>query len=126
MTGFYYLASPYRAHRDGMEAAFEAAAKMTARLIDARVEVYSPIVHSHPASRWVESAPPEGDFWLARQIPFLEAATGLIVATMPGWLESSGISFERQFNRAANKPEWYVPEDFNADSLSTRIARRHV
>ena len=112
MSGFYYVCSPYRSYPGGMDAAFKAAAKFTARLIDAKVEVYSPILHAHHAARYVRLAPPEGDFWLDRQIPFLEAAQGLIIACMPGWLDSSGIRFERTFNADAKKPERLLPVDF--------------
>ena len=110
VSGFYYIATPYRAYPGGMEAAFKRAAKVTAQMIDAGVEVYSPIVHSHPTSKFVRLAPPEGDFWLERQIPFLQAAAGLIIVCMPGWLDSGGIKFERRFNADAGKPEWLLPE----------------
>jgi hypothetical protein len=107
----WYLASPYRGHPDGVEQAFVDATKMAAKLLDMGFEVYSPIVHSHPLSFHVESAPQESDWWLDRQIPFMEASCGIIIGIIPGWDVSKGIAFERDFFKKAGKPErfaqWY-------------------
>lgn len=102
---FYYLATPYRAYPHGLDAAAEAAERLAASLLDLGVEVYSPIAHSHNIARHVLSAPPISDYWLERQKPFLCACVGVIVATqLEGWDSSSGIEFEIDFARRANKP----------------------
>lgn len=115
MAGYrpVYLATPYRAFPGGLDAAALAAARLAARLIDAGIEVYSPVTHHHEIEKHSQFSPGD-DFWLMRQKPFLRAARGIIVATMPGWEDSSGIQFERTWMEAAGKPEWLLDPDFEA------------
>lgn len=102
---YFYVATPYRAHPDGLDAAADAAERFTAELLDAGIEAYSPIAHTHHLAKHVRTADPRSDFWLERQKPFLAAARGVIVAThMPGWDKSSGIRFEIEYALSAGKP----------------------
>lgn len=117
---YWYLASPYRGHPHGFEAAAAEAARWAAWLVDVGIEIYSPIVHSHPIAQFVKTAPPEGDpgsgsgagFWLERQVPFMAAAAGLLVAHIEGWSCSTGIAWERDWFRAAGRPIHDVPRDW--------------
>lgn len=123
---FWYLASPYRGHPGGFDAAMEEATRYAARLIDLGIEVYSPIVHSHPAAQFVKTAPPEGDFWLHRQLPFMAAACGMLVAHMPGHDKSAGIAWERNWFKAAGKPTVAIPRTIFEDdggALAATLAR---
>lgn len=104
----WYLATPYRAHPDGLEQAFVDAKELSARLIDMGFEIYSPIVHSHPIAPLVQSADPNSDFWLERQLPMMHAAWGIIIAKLPGWETSSGMKFELAFFRDAGKQMAWV------------------
>ncbi len=103
IPGFWYVATPYRGHPAGLEAGFEAACRYTAALMDAGVEVYSPIAHSHPISQFTR-ADPKSDYWLQRQLPYMAAARGMIIAKIPGWNRSSGIQFEKDWFSARGRP----------------------
>lgn len=118
-TPYWYLATPYRGHSHGFDAAAAEAAVWAAWLIDSGVDVYSPIVHSHPIAQYVTMAPPENDFWLARQVPFMVPAAGLLVAHIAGWERSTGIAWEREWFKAAGKPIHDLPLLGNTEPLLT-------
>lgn len=123
VPAYWYLATPYRGHPAGFAQAMDDAARWAAWLIDVGVEVYSPIVHSHPAAQYVKTAPPEGDFWLDRQVPFMAAAAGMLVAPLPGWERSSGIAWERQWFGNAGKPILdLLPTMLGGDGTELRTA----
>lgn len=108
MSAYLYLASPYRAHPLGYDAAAHEAAAVAGWLIDRGVEVYSPIVHGHHIGRYVTAADNGSDFWLDRQLPFITAAGGIIVCQMAGWESSAGIAWERKLFAEQGKPEWLL------------------
>jgi hypothetical protein len=127
MAGFFYLATPYRGfiapkrHSTGeawgpamsLQLAFDAAAKLSARLLDAGVDVYSPIAHSHPIAPFVSSFDGYSDKWLSLQEPFMSAAKGLLIGLLPGWDTSSGVAYERRHFAFHEKPEFLLEPDFS-------------
>jgi hypothetical protein len=126
MAGFFYLATPYRGfiapkrHSTGeawgpamsLQLAFDAAAKLSARLLDAGVDVYSPIAHSHPIAPFVSSFDGYSDKWLSLQEPFMSAAKGLLIGLLPGWCTSSGVAHEWTYFIQHKKPVCLVDPDF--------------
>ncbi len=105
MNKFWYLATPYTKYPGGHEQAFEDAAKWAAFLLDCGMSVFSPIVHSHPLSKYVKKANnTDHRFWLDTDRPFMEAACGMIVVQLPGWEKSDGIAEEIEIFCAAGKP----------------------
>lgn len=110
MKTFWYLASPYSRQPD-KEEAWKQARWATARLVKAGLNVFSPILHSHPIA--VEGVEGGHEFWVDFvDRPFMEAATGLIVLTVSGWERSEGIAAEVTYFRNANKPILEMaPED---------------
>lgn len=111
---FWYLATPYSGYPDGIEAAFEAASRAAAYLIECGVRLYCPIAHTHPIAIHGELDPLDHTIWLPADGPFMDAAMGLIVVKMKGWEESKGIAIEiKKFGEAA-KPILYMEwEDDN-------------
>lgn len=101
---FVYLASPYTLYPGGLDAAFHAAAREAARLIDAGHRVYCPIAHCHPISLYTADDATDGNFWLERQWPFAVAAAGLVIAKLDGWESSRGVREEWRWFLAAGKP----------------------
>jgi hypothetical protein len=102
--GFYYLATVYSKHPDGLEAAFAEAAKEAARFLLAGIPVFCPIAMSHPIAVHGGLGATDHEFWMKADRPFMQAAKGLIVCRMPGWEESRGIAEEIEAFRAAGKP----------------------
>lgn len=104
----YYLATPYTKYEGGIEAAFEAAAAITARLVKANLSVYSPIAHAHPVAVHGGIDPLDHSIWLDFDLRMMRAADCLIVAQMQGWRESFGVSQEIKFFQNAGKPILYL------------------
>ena len=105
---FWYLGSPYSKYPAGLEAAFREACRNTAVLVRAGIRVYSPIAHTHPVAIHGEIDPFDHSIWLPADQPFMDAACGLIVCRMDGWLDSHGIGEELKTFEAAGKPIVYM------------------
>jgi hypothetical protein len=101
---FHYLGTPYSRFKGGLDAAFRMASEATAKLIRARVPVFSPIVHSHPVAQMGGLDPLDWQLWLAEAEPFIRAACGLLIYKAPGWRRSFGIAQEVKAFRAMKKP----------------------
>jgi nucleoside 2-deoxyribosyltransferase len=110
MSEFLYLATPYTKYPYGHEAAFLMACRQAALLLRNGVKVYSPIAHMHSVAIHggmdISYATP----WMEIDLPFMEAAKGIIVCRMTGWDVSHGVTCERQVFEAAGKPViWMDP-----------------
>ena len=90
----YYLATPYSKYRFGLEAAFKEAAILQARLVKYGLDVYSPIVSSHPIAIHGSIDPLDHSFWLPFNQPMMDRCEALLVAHMEGWEDSRGIKHE--------------------------------
>lgn len=108
MGGLWYVASPYTLYPAGIEHAFEKVAALTGRLILHRVAAFSPIVHSHIVAASANIDPLDHSIWMRMDEPLMNAASGLIVATMPGWATSYGVGVEIETFRKAGKPIVYL------------------
>ncbi|MEP6826877.1 MAG: DUF1937 family protein [Aestuariivirga sp.] len=107
----YYLATPYTNFGYGHTAAFAEAARCAADLIRQGVNVYSPIVHSHPIAELGGLDPVNHDLWMGVDRAFMERCDGIIVATMKGWDSSKGVMFEIDwFTKAGKSVRYYDPK----------------
>lgn len=88
-----YLASPY-SHPDRVvrKWRYRMACHGTARLLEAGHLVYSPIVHSHPLTRF--RLPAEWDYWRRLDEAMLRRCDALAVLRLPGWEQSVGVQAE--------------------------------
>lgn len=105
---FYYLATVYSIHPEGIHAAFEMAARAAVDLVKAGVLVFSPIVHTHPLAVVGCMDPYDHDIWIPIDTPMMEAASGLIVLKSNGWLKSKGIKMEIKKFREDGKPIFFM------------------
>lgn len=107
MSELQYLASPY-SHKDAWmrELRFRAISRVAGALKTERgIDTFCPIAHSHPISEELTNVDPtDHDFWLGWDNHFNDACAGLIVAMIPGWDSSKGITAETKLFRAAGKP----------------------
>lgn len=101
---FYYLATPYSAHPEGIKVAYSEACEAAAVLIGRGIPLFCPIAHSHGISWFGDLDPMSHDIWLPADAPFMDAASGLLVVHMPGWDASHGISHEIKVFTDAGKP----------------------
>lgn len=94
----------------GLDAACEAAARCAAALIDRGVNVYSPIVHSHPIGALVKSFDQRDNAWLTIELAFMRPAKGLIVMKLASWDCSRGISWEKQWFSERGLPIYHIDD----------------
>lgn len=106
-----YLATPYTKYPKGIEEAFVDASKIAAALLSAGVKVYSPIAHCYPIAIHGDIDPLAHDIWLPYQETMMRVCAVLIVAQLPGWDSSYGVTFEIDHFERAEKPIFdLVPE----------------
>lgn len=121
---FFYLATPYTKYPWGHEQAFRDATRLAAVLTkDCGLPVFCPIAHSHPMAAEGKLHATDAEFWKSVDMPFINAASALIVATLPGWYESEGVKHEiAEFNKAG-KPVHFL--DIDADDAGLVLALTH-
>ena len=98
-----YLATPYSRYPGGIEAGFQAAARLAGKLLAEGVKVYSPIAHTHPLAIYAELDPLDHAIWIPFDESMMRASQALVVAQMPTWEQSKGIALEIEFFYAARK-----------------------
>lgn len=91
-----YLASPYfHPVKFIRELRHKEALKLTARLINEGLFVYSPIVHCHEMSKKY-SLPGSFEFWKSYNFDMLEKADNFFIFTHDGWDKSVGVKGETE------------------------------
>ena len=103
-----YVATPYSKYPGGLDEAFKDAASITGRLIKAGLNVYSPIVHSHPCALYGKIDPHNHDIWLPYNATMMDKSEALLVIKMFTWESSVGIAHEIEWFNNARKPVHYL------------------
>ncbi|MCC7253837.1 DUF1937 family protein [Hyphomicrobium sp.] len=121
--GIFYMASPYSKYAAGIWPAYREAARIAGRLVDAGLNIFSPIVHSHPLAAYGDIDPLNHALWMKADAPFCAMAGGLLVVQMDGWHESKGVLAEIEIFRAADKPIFYVcPQTLAIEAEPQQVA----
>lgn len=106
--GLVYLATPYSKYKGGIDAAFAAAAELSARLLVRGMRVFSPICHTHPIAIHGKLDPYAHDVWLPFDEAMMQKSDTLVVALMDGWNQSRGVKHEMDFFREVRKPIYFL------------------
>ena len=109
----YYLASPYSHKSDFIkELRYQAIACIAARLIsDHHLILLEPIASCH-AKSYMYDMPTGYEYWKTRDRKMIALSDGIIVATLPGWEESEGVTDEIQYAKELGKDIIYLaPKD---------------
>jgi hypothetical protein len=120
----FYLASPY-SHPDYevREQRYRAAREITAALLERGWLVHSPIVATHALVAYGLGS--EFYAWQSLDMRLLDCCDGLLVATIPGWQESVGVTAEIEYMRRRGKPVLYVvPEKKEGEKLLPLVLTR--
>lgn len=114
-----YVGTPYSKYPTGIYQAFEDAARLTARLMQAGLKVYSPIAHTHPLAIHGNIDPLDHNIWLPFDGAMMAKSDAIIVAMMPSWESSFGIRHEIHEFIEAGKPVYFLePSDMSLDLAS--------
>lgn len=109
-----YVGTPYSKWADGLDAAFVEASKLTARLMQHGLKVYSPIAHTHPLAVHGNIDPLDHSIWLPFDGAMMDKADAMIVAMMDGWETSKGVRHEIEVFIEAGKPVFFLnPADLS-------------
>ena len=103
-SGFWYVGTAYSKYRDGIEAAYNYARDVSDVLQRAGIRHFVPVVTAHEDARTSGVDPRDHDFFMAVNKPWMLRGHGLLVIGMEGWEASRGISDERAYFGAAQKP----------------------
>ncbi len=105
-----YLGSPYTGYNGSRGEAFQLVCQMAAEIMKVHpdITVFCPIAHSHAIETEGDMAPQEGNWWLARDFPFLKACDELWIYKMDGWEKSYGVGQEIQIAKSAGMPIKYL------------------
>lgn len=106
--GFWYIGTVYSKYQRGLNAAYQYARDVSEALHDAGIPHFAPVVSSHEAAIETGIDPTDHDFWMAVDRPFMERAYGLVVVGMDGWEHSAGLTKERAYFTAAQKPIYFL------------------
>ena len=83
-------------------------AKLCARLLECKVNVYSPVVHAHPIAVHGGINPLDHDFWLSFDAVMIRKCDALIVGQLEGWDRSFGVAHEIAEFSKLRKPIHYL------------------
>jgi hypothetical protein len=86
-----------------MRERFELACMIAAAMIRRGEVVFSPVVHCHPLAALAE-LPTDWKYWRPYASAMLQEASQVVVARMPGWRRSRGVTAEIELARRAGIP----------------------
>ena len=128
MSQILYLAVPFthsspklREHR------FQTACRAAAKLMTARIVIFSPLSHSVPIAQYGNLDDMDHAYWMAMDIPHLERSDELLIIALDGWKESRGVKEEMLFALENNMPITMIEEkDIENLPKIPRTARRFL
>lgn len=111
VEGLYYLASPY-SHPDPLvkELRYLLITRIAAELFNQGYALVEPIGSSHPVAKQFK-LPTGYEYWQARDRSMISKCDGVIVAKLPGWRESVGVTDEIHYAKEIGKPVYYLNVD---------------
>lgn len=105
---FFYLAVPYSHPDKHVRAARnEIVTSVSAYMMGMGMHVFSPITHSHHIAE-KGNLPNGWDYWGEQDSRYIEMCDRLIVLTLPGWLDSEGVTAEIKLAEELGKPISYI------------------
>lgn len=99
-----YLGTPYTKYECGIDSAFIDACKLSGKLLQLGVHIYSPIAFCHPVAIHTGIDPLDHELWLSVDHAIMGKSDAMVIGMLPGWDKSFGVEYERRFFHAANKP----------------------
>ncbi len=129
-TDVYYLASPY-SHKDAYvrHLRYETIDMVAAKLFLKDFILIEPIGSCH--SKSLKYDMPTGyKFWQTRDRKMIEISDAVLVITLPGWKESTGVTDEIEYAESLGRPVYYVnpkillPDVAEIFSCKTTLATR--
>lgn len=120
-SGLVYLATPYSKYKDGHAAAYAIACRVSARVMNEGVAVYSPIAHGygialHGREDDIQIGS-DAASWERINLAVLNGCSALVVPEIDGWRESQGIQDEAWIAAVSDMPVYVMDKDGNLSEL---------
>jgi len=109
-VSYWYLATPYTNNPDRLEGAHARACVNAAKLLDAGIDVYSPIAEMHCVAKYTTADAKDGAYWQRICKSRMETARGLIFCKMLSWEKSEGMFKELVAFLQAGKPVVFMED----------------
>jgi Domain of unknown function (DUF1937) len=126
VTTITYLAGPYtKGSPEKRVARFHALTFVAAELIRAKRIIYSPITMTHPIDLVMagNNSTLGSEFWVSFDEAFMEHCSEIVVLTLPGWKDSSGVSREiAYFEHRGISPLYESPDKFGISAENSLYA----
>jgi hypothetical protein len=114
--GIVYVAAPYTHPDPAVRASrYIMATALAAQIVLRGARVFSPLTMTHPLDLilQVEGKSLDSDYWTEFDRPFMSMCSELVVLTIDGWEESSGIAREIEFFRSRNCPIRFIDPSYS-------------
>lgn len=112
-----YVAGPYTSKTGGYEVQlqrFHALTMATVMLTNSkRWNCFSPITHSYPMHELGLGG--DWDFWKKMDTEYLSASERIVIVTLDGWEQSTGVNAETQIAKEFGIPIWHMTEPVEND-----------
>ena len=105
-----YSCSVYSSYPGGLEEAYLHVADLTGQLLLKGERIFSPIAHCHEAAQ-LNDLPTSFDWWMDYDEGFIDKCDSVLVAMMPLWRESKGITHEIAYAKTMLKTVRYLNVD---------------
>jgi len=103
-----YVGSPYTKYPLGIHLAFVEACRLTCKLMQMGINVYSPIAHTHPLATYGNVDPLSHAIWIKFDEAIMAKADAMIVLMLDTWEKSYGVTHEIQSFKDSRKPVYYL------------------
>lgn len=104
-----YLAAPYSHQNAAIQLSRVEQINIAAMtLVEAGFAVFSPISHSHPIASTRPSTKDDHKMWLEQDDEFMSWADALVILTLPGYEESEGVKYEKEWFALQGLPITYM------------------
>jgi Domain of unknown function (DUF1937) len=108
-----YLSSPYAKYERGINVAARHICLVAGKMLLEGYHVYCPIAHSHMIACNADGMDArEHKIWMPLNYTMMGKCNALLVAKMPGWEESVGVTEEINYFRKHLLPVFYTPIKF--------------
>lgn len=102
-----YLCTIYSLHPESLNVAADEASALLGKLLKSGHRVFCPIAHCHRASE-LENLPTLFDWWMDYDEGWIDKCDEILVAKMPKWEISKGITHEIAYAEKTGKPVNYL------------------
>ena len=118
-NGYWYMASQYSLHPEGVTVALQEASSACAKLANVGIAAYSALPLGHSMSFDTKDLNhSDHEFWMEFNKPLMQGSLGCLILKSPGWQSSRGIKDEYDFFKSIDLPVVFVEYPLTESGLT--------